>query len=173
MKPVWCLLILVVGSLFFFGAAFWFYQSWQPRVELGLKSRTWPAAEAAYQSGYVSFEGSIANESERTNYVPVISYTFAADGIEYFSSVRSATGIGFASREEAEAFVEDYPKTDLKAYYDPADPNQSVLEPGVSLGYRLLVLLPVVLVLTGVLIFVSGVRELFLYNSTISGKYFR
>lgn len=160
MKPFWLFLILFAGALFFFGAAYWLYSAWQPRVALGLESRSWPSVDATYESGYVSFEGSFAQKNERANYGAVISYTFSVEGNEYFSSVRSATGINFASREEAEAFIADYPKTGLRAYYNPADPGQSVLEPGVSVGYRLLVVLPIVLVLTGCLILWSGIREI-------------
>ena len=153
-------LICFVGAAFFVGAAYWLYQTWQPRVRLGLDSRDWPTAPATFQSGYVDFEDGIANQNERANYEPVISYVYSVDGIGHYNDVRAATTIGYASREEAEAFIASYPKEGLLAHYNPEDPTVCVLEPGISVGYRMLVILPITLVLVGLLILWVGLRAL-------------
>ena len=136
------------------------YQSWQPRVRLGLESRNWPTVPATVKNTYVDFQGSLADKNERANFVPVIGYEFSVEGMSYYSNVRAASGIGFASREDAEAFLADYPEEGLLSYYNPENPNESVLEPGIPFAYRLLVVLPIALVLVGALVLWTGIRFL-------------
>ena len=119
-------LIVLAGSAFFLGAAYWLYQGWQERVRLGLKSLDWPTTPAVFENEYVSFEGSVAQKNKRANYVIVTGYRYEVEGVSHYHNVRSATTIAYASREEAESLLPlcEPGLIDKTRYLVPGGPHQ-------------------------------------------------
>ena len=134
--------ILSAGALFFVIATYFSYVLWQDRVRIGTASQDWPTAPATFVAGTVKHTGS-ASRPQAASYKAAIRYTYLVNGTAHFSDDISAVARGFGTRDEAQAFVDAYPKSNLVAHYNPANPSEAVLEPGVAFAWHLLVLLPV------------------------------
>lgn len=152
-------LLALAGTVFFIGAALWMYDSWSERVRLGSDSNGWPQVPATLNGAWVTMEGSVGDDSN--THAPNISYSYRVDGMEFSNNVIAATSYGFRERAEAEAFVADYPTDRMQAHYNPENPSESVLEPGIPFAFRLLVLMPAALLLCGLLTLWTGLRALF------------
>lgn len=70
----------------------------------------------------------------RTNrYIPKVNYSFYLDGKVYRGDAIQFGGPVFSNRSEAEALLATFPPgQERTAYYNPTNPAQSVLEPGIA-----------------------------------------
>jgi hypothetical protein len=134
--------ILFAGALFFFVATYFSYVLWQDRVRIGTASQDWPTAPATFVAGTVKHIGS-ASRPQTSSFKVVIRYTYLVNGTAHSSEEISAAARGFRTRADAQAFLDGYPKSKLVAHYNPANPWEAVLEPGLAFVWHLLVLLPV------------------------------
>lgn len=153
-------LIMMLGAAFFAGGAYYFYGSWAERMRIGTESEDWPTTPATYQSAYVEYVDPGSSRRDHTPYRPMIGYSYDVDGMGYYSSMIASTHPGFESREKARAWIDVYPKAGLVAHYNPENPSEAVLEPGVPFGWRLLVLLPVICALTAFMFLYLAVKTL-------------
>jgi hypothetical protein len=133
--------ILSAGALFFFVATYFSYVLWQDRARIGTASQDWPTAPATFVAGTVKHTGS-ASRPQTPSFKVAIRYTYLVNGTAHFSNEISAVARGFRTRADAQAFVDGYPKSKLVAHYNPANPSEAVLEPGVPFAWRLLALGP-------------------------------
>lgn len=154
-------LLTLAGAVFFFGAALWAHGRWSEIRRIGNESTTWPSVQAQLAGKYVRLDPNANSTSEGSHWSPVVSYTYRVDDIEHFNNVIAASGTNFRVRDEAEAYVANYPTDTLQAHYNPANPGESVLEPGLPFAFHLLILLPIALVLAGLVILWAGVRAAF------------
>jgi Protein of unknown function (DUF3592) len=108
-------------------------------------SNKWPSISGSITSAFVDVETKterVQNSGRkhsyrtrtRTTYTPKIQFAYAVGGASYSSDQRVIGGnAGFGSREAADGVIEKYPLgRTVTVYYDPADPKDGVLEPGVS-----------------------------------------
>ncbi len=69
----------------------------------------------------------------RSGYVPVIEYSFEANGHKQTGKRIAYRELASREETEIERVVEKYPTgVKVKVTYDPADPQNSVLEPGTQ-----------------------------------------
>ncbi|MBN8712260.1 MAG: hypothetical protein BGO12_18025 [Verrucomicrobia bacterium 61-8] len=94
------------------------------------ESATWPSAQGIILSSTVKTQ----SDSDGTTYKPEVTYTYTVDGTEYrgdliaYGMKGSSASYGFAQH-----YDKKYPEgSTIPVAYDPAKPQTSVLEPGVS-----------------------------------------
>lgn len=95
------------------------------------ESATWPAAQGVIRSSTVTSQ---RGSKGGTTYKPEVTYTYTVDGAEYTGNL-IAYGLkgSSASRGFAQYYDNKYPEgAAVPVAYDPAHPQTSVLEPGVS-----------------------------------------
>ncbi len=76
--------------------------------------------------------------SKKLYYIPKVAYSYAVNNQFYKSEKIRAGAWRSSKKEEAEALLAKYNLgQDVTAYYNPSDPAQSVLEPGIYAGSSL------------------------------------
>lgn len=95
-------------------------------------SEAWPTVEGRV----VRSEVDHSTDSEGgDSYLPQIDYTYTLDGMQYENDRVRFGENSYSFRRQAEAEVERYPVgRRVDVYYEPGNPENSVLEPGATLG---------------------------------------
>jgi hypothetical protein len=111
------------------------------RAYLGNASKNWPQTEGSVVESEVTKERVERSRSDsgrpryETRYRPRVRYFYTVEGQTY-----SSERVGFGSesmrdRKVADAIVQQYPAGSLPiVYFSPDDPGSAVLEPGLTLG---------------------------------------
>jgi Protein of unknown function (DUF3592) len=134
-------IFLIVGVILG-GFLFW-------QVLKGLKAKNWPTVSGKVADSKVTMH--YDDEGDRM-YGSFVSYLYNVDGLAYNGDKRSFGDYSSNNRQRAEKIVARYmPGTDVKVYYRPDDPEDSVLEPGTNMVMVLFLLLPAVFLVVGVL----------------------
>lgn len=95
------------------------------------ESAAWPSAQGIIRTSTVTSQ---RGSKGGTTYKPEVTYTYTVDGAEYTGNL-IAYGLkgSSASRSFAQHYDSKYPEgSAIPVAYDPARPQTSVLEPGVS-----------------------------------------
>jgi hypothetical protein len=93
----------------------------------GWASRPWPVADGMVLSSEVRTH----TTENRTSYSPIIHYKYQVHG-KWYTGSRLAFGFSNRSREASSDIVEGYAAgTSIPVHYDPNQPENSVLQPGV------------------------------------------
>ena len=101
---------------------------------LGHASSSWPSAPGTIERSGLKARKSSTNS--RTTYAADVGYGFAVKGVVFagnrvdFGSIGS---YGSSDPSSAEDILTAYPPgRDVRVYYDPENPEESVLEPGIT-----------------------------------------
>lgn len=141
------LLILAVAFLGGGGACVWWGLGLLDRAE---RSTNWPTVDGVVTSSEVR---SSVTKGKR-KYWAAVSYQFNVEGHQHRGSTISFGDYRSSSRHEFEAVVARYPVgKQVSVYYDPAAPDSNVLEPGVTLGARVPLIIGLVFAVLGVVFF--------------------
>ena len=139
------------------------------------QSLSWPSTTGTVESARIA----VTQCDKSSSRSPVILYMYTVAGVEYRSDrVRFAAGsCGGDARETVDLY---HAGATIRVFYDPQDPSEAVLEPGVSGGLAyvlapigLLVCLASIAVMAGWLpltfgvVFDHGRRELRFGNTTL------
>ena len=119
----------------------------------GMKAKNWPTAQGRVIDSRVSTSVSYDDDGDRsTTYGAEISYSYDIDGYEYRGNRRSFADYSSSNRRRAEKIIARFaPGVDVPVYYNPEDPEKSVLEPGINVVSVLFLLLPGIFLVIGVL----------------------
>lgn len=109
---------------------------------------TWEAIQASSSSSWPSVEGTIVSskltsgtsgtgKSRSTTYKAEVRYQYQVDGAAYENDVLRVGQISTGFKSFPQADVKRHPKGVTTVYYEPAEPANSVLEPGVHLALAL------------------------------------
>ncbi|QDU77337.1 hypothetical protein Pan97_44040 [Bremerella volcania] len=99
----------------------------------GAESDVWPTVMGTVTVSQVESSG----PKDDRSYYPEVKYQYDVEGKSYTSDRINFDLAGTRSsiRQEMTDVVDQYPAgADVKVFYDPSDPSQSCLEPGVKLG---------------------------------------
>jgi hypothetical protein len=100
------------------------FSAWHSHASL-----SWPVAEGRVVSAEVVTHTAGAN-SRNSSYVPKVGYEYTAAGRRY-TDERLAFGFGNRSPEAAQRLARRFKALRrVRVYYDPAEPDRSVLMPG-------------------------------------------
>ena len=119
----------------------------------GEASNSWPSANGMITAAWIE-ENTETDEDgfSATTYTPKWQYKFQAGGFEYTSERISYGAVkGYGRRKKAQEELNKFPANSrVRAYYDPQDPNESVLIRGTK-GTLLGVILGIILILISVI----------------------
>lgn len=105
---------------------------------LGHESRSWPSAEGEIVYSVGDSTNSVTEDEDgtrtrSTTYSTRLVYRYEAGGFKRHGNVWRFGQLSGASEDWAQALAGKYPKGEkVKVAYDPADPDLSVLEPGID-----------------------------------------
>lgn len=112
------------------------------QVKLAQSSSKWPATDGKIVSAIVTREESTDTDSSGgktrirtdTTFRPRLQFAYEVAGVSYTADQRVIGGTeGYSSQAQADSVIEKYPTgRSVKVYYDPSDPQDGVLEPGIS-----------------------------------------
>lgn len=95
-------------------------------------SASWPTAEGVVTSSEVSHS---TDSDGGDSYSPEVTYRYQVGDVRYENNTIKFGENAYSSRRQAENIADTYPVgRDVTVYYDPGQPDRSVLEPGVSGG---------------------------------------
>ena len=120
-------------------------------------SASWPSVKGVITSSRVATRRSRHKDSRgytrtRTTYFPSISYKYTVGG-KNFSGTKRAFGESSSSNRAWAAGVVShyYPGSEVEVYYNPDDPADAVLEPGVTMSSYAVLIIGGLFVAIGVL----------------------
>jgi hypothetical protein len=121
------------------------------------QSLSWPSTEGEIAHSAVLLQrDSSASETTVVNYRADIVYRYKVNGRSYSSSKIALVDLA-SSSGRAQALVERYPdQSTTEVYYNPADPAESVLEPGSSSGLTVLQVIGAISTLFGLVFLVMS-----------------
>jgi hypothetical protein len=132
-------------------------------------AKRWPAAPGTVIASQV--DRRCGSSGRNAYYVPTIQYSYVVNGRERQGARLRFGATNMRSRSGAEAALAPYPAgADIQVRYDPADPDQAVLEPDRMSSYLLIVaILSAVVLLIGAFIVVLAMRGTF--SADVSGRW--
>jgi hypothetical protein len=116
----------------------WFFLLWGTVVSViqtralwrGWQARRWPAT-----TGQVLDVGLRYHRARRGGYLPEVRYRYAVGGQELVGSRLRFGGRTLLSERAAKAALRGaQPGAEVAVHYNPQDPREAVLQPGVSIG---------------------------------------
>ena len=159
---------LVIGGLLLVGGFFLAYRIGKPIRDRAVASVAWPTAEGRITGSRVE---RVKNGGDgKATYTADITYDYALDG-RSFEGDRVWFGDDY-SASDASAFraaVDRYPVGQaVQVHYDPAEPAESVLEPGPTWSGSALYLIGLGLMTLGGIILVSAAGTLLLVTAALA-----
>jgi hypothetical protein len=96
------------------------------------------------------------HHKKRTSYEAEVEYSYTVNGMQYISK-KIAVMTANSNYGNAQAVVAKYPRQSrVTVYYDPANPADAVLEPGLSSGIYVVFGVSVLFALFGVFFLISA-----------------
>ena len=121
-------------------------------------STEWPAAQGTVESSAVDVKRERERDSDgdvhyETKYIPRIVYRYQVEGTDYYGEQISFGNTSSRSPNWAYRIRDQYsPGMEVSVYYDPANPQEAVLQPGAKWTTYIVLVIGVVFALTGGLI---------------------
>ncbi|WP_164021548.1 DUF3592 domain-containing protein [Pyxidicoccus trucidator] len=104
-----------------------------PTTEGTIRSSTVTSREVAPINAETSYDDDAPKPAPQILYRPEVEYTYTVDGQSYTGTSLGKDVVEVSSKQHAQAHAARYPRgTPAKVFYDPEDPSQAVLEPGVQ-----------------------------------------
>lgn len=124
----------------------------------GRASESWPSAGGVITNAWIEERRDTDEDGyTSTSYYPKWQYTFQAGGYEYTSQRVSYGGDkGYGRRGKAQEELNKFPANSrVQVYYDPQDPNESVLKRGAK-GTLWGVIIGLILIVVSIMIACGG-----------------
>jgi hypothetical protein len=140
-------LYAVVGGFLFglvmLGLGIFIYYQMSNELGLGAESADWPAVNGTIVESNVATGEQTVKGVRVTKYLTEISYDYAVGGKTFSGGRISFDPSMHVTAESAEAVVNRYPVgSEQPVHYDPADPTQSTLVPGIETTSYAMYLIP-------------------------------
>ena len=126
------------------------------------ESTAWPSLGGVITNAWIEENTEYDEDGSSTTYTPKWEYKFQVQGYEYTSQKISFGGTtGYGRRKRAQEELVKFPaNSHVRVYYDPNDPNTSVLIQGTK-GTMLGIIIGVILILVSIIIACGGGIALF------------
>lgn len=123
------LLISLIVSIFVLIDCWMMIYGWK-NIEMAKASTKWPQVVGAV----VRSEIVIQSDSDGVTYKPLVEYTYTVRSQTYTGqTIYFGDGSSTSIRSYSEGYVNKYPVSrKVTVFYNPADTNMSVLEPGLQ-----------------------------------------
>lgn len=123
------------------------------------RSKSWPSVEGTVVSSKVTSHSSSIRGSSGTSCKAEVRYQYQIDGASYENDVLRFGQIKTGIRSFPEGDVKRHPLGETVVYYDPEEPENSVLEPGLNLSLTVPLLIKVPFLVFGVVWFRGRMAE--------------
>ena len=109
------------------------YVAVQQALEMG-DSREWPTAEGVITASRIASSHQTSTEkgwhAKRYEYEVRVQYSYSVDGVSYTGNRLRIRPTEYSSEKHAQRELAEYPVGQrLRVYYNPQDPERSVLKP--------------------------------------------
>jgi len=122
------------------------------RLATAKKSANWPYVEGRVISSEMEIDRDSDSEGTSVTYSAEVMFEYEVAGVVYSANRVSFGQYGSSSPGHARKILNKYPADEaVKVYYDPANPEVSVLEPGVTFSTYLLLIGGLVFIFFGAL----------------------
>jgi hypothetical protein len=140
------LFFLAVFGLIGAGLSYW---GWTI-LQNARASASWPTAEGVISSSEVSHS---TDAEGGDSYSPEVDYQYTVDGLPFSDSTIKFGENSYDRRRTAEEIAATYPVgRPVTVYYDPEEPDNAVLEPGVSGGSYIVLGIGVIFILVALVV---------------------
>lgn len=120
---------IILVTLLLFGIGFSIYGFYS--LQDALNSKTWPSVDGKIISSEIKTR--ISSTSTKNEYEPIIRYEYSVEGKIYISDKILFGSAIYLRKKVAENFLNNYKVgKKVQAFYNPNNPNISVLEPGAN-----------------------------------------
>ena len=157
-----CIILLLMVTSGFLGAGSFFWYSLVGVIRAPDASRSWPVTEGRVTDTNIEFSRiPVPQSGFAERHFTIIEYVYSVGDVEYSSKQKFRKGKRSAAQEAVAAFLDSRP---LAVYYNPRNPDISLLEPGgASFGWAWLwrILLGTLSSLIGLLLIVSAFGTIF------------
>ena len=123
------------------------------------KAASWPTTEASILKSEVTLKEFGGDGGGRCRYVAMVEYAYEVDGEAYECSNISGFNEtdGFSDESAAQRIADRYPEGGTAtAWYNPESPGEALLSIALSVSDFLWLLLPVVMIVMGIFMVISG-----------------
>jgi len=126
------------------------------------ESKSWQSVKGEIVSSTVEIRQEESNGKMIEMYYPNIRYGYFVAGSQFFNNKISFGDYGSNKRRTASKICNNYP-ADLAVtvYYNPKDPQNSVLERKAGLGNLVTLGVGILFILGGILLFVALIKKMF------------
>ena len=146
--------VIPVFAIFLLMLLAWFTYSLMGFTR-ALQTKSWPTTTGIVNSAEVK---KVASKGS-SQYAPIIAYSFQIDNEEYTSEKYSSTTARGAS-QWAKDIVDQYPaNSEVNVFYNPENPKQSVLVPGLQSDNYWMTILSLVFSVVVSLAFVKQLKK--------------
>jgi hypothetical protein len=127
-------------------------------AEKARQSESWPSTEGEIAHSAILYRtDTTTTNGDVASYKADIAYRYKVRGANYSSSKVALLDLSTSSSGRAQTIVQRYPdKSKVQVYYNPADPSESILEPGSTGGINVLYLIGGIFATAGVLFLVMS-----------------
>lgn len=115
------------------------------RMRQTARTKDWPTTQGTVRSSTVtsreappmrqesSYDDDAPKPKPQVLYRPQVEYTYTVDGHTYTGTALGRDVVEVSSKEHAAEHAARYrPRAPVTVFYDPADPSQALLEPGLQ-----------------------------------------
>jgi hypothetical protein len=142
----------------FVAIGLWFLVKFALNMGKANRAMNWPTVEGRVTESLVSTHRSRRSDSgARTNlYGALVRYSYMVKGVEYSGERVTFADTHNSDRSKAEAILARYAiGAAVRVYYNPEDPQNALLEPGISNQSFLPLLIPLAFLVVGIVVFLS------------------
>lgn len=122
-----------------------------------IESKSWDTTEGRIESSYLLVKEpkiTSKNSIKSPLYKEAIAYSYTANGARYFSNEVSSVDVFSSVRENHQQIREKYPlNSTVTVYFDPSNPQEARLEPGLVLGNLWTLLMGIAPLTVGIYLF--------------------
>lgn len=116
------------------------------------ESESWPSTTGEITLSKVDMDHNVTTGNNKTKWKPRVKYSYEVNA-SLFENDRIGIGIGdmnYKTRNQAQRAISQYPAgKKVQVYYDPANPQTSALETGVTMFTYLGFFMSIILILAG------------------------
>jgi hypothetical protein len=119
------------------------------KIKNASETRSWPVTKGKI---------TVSEVKGAMKYYPSVSYTYSIDSIDYSSNGITLMNYSTKKRSVVEETLKKYPLgSEVKVYYNSADPAKAFLEPGITTGNFILLAVGILLLAipVGLIIFMK------------------
>lgn len=125
-------------------------------IRKGIQSKNWPKVEGSIRRSEVDVHYSMDEDGPSRDFSADIYYEYTVDGRDYGGATVKMGYSDVQGKGSSHQAVDEYPEgSTVDVYYDPDNPREAVLEPGIPLKTIIFMILAPLFIFIGAAIFLG------------------